>query len=438
VTPFQWVGQDRLESLYRKQSRIASRVRRGVRFKHHECETTFLEGVFSRGDRRLGAVVERAFRLGARFDGWAEHFNLDIWQRAFREEGIDPERYAYGDWATDRRLPWDVLDSLVNKKWLALELKRALAEGTLSICGPTDCHGCAPFAKECVKGIVNETTGRPLDSGLTILATPSAAGPGVPARAVDAPRALTAEESVALKASLGDLPRYRYRLRFEKTGRLQFLGHLDLTRAMLRAFRRARIALVYSQGFNPKPRVQFGPALAVGIESHGEYLDLWSFMRLDAETALAAINGALPRGLSVSALREIGSDAPGLSESVRAARYLARLPEGLSPSLALAAFAVREAHSATREKNGKTVTFPLRDWLLDVAEADATSFRRTLAAGGEGASVRPDEVLTIMFGEAAKEIRLVREDLVVVWGDRLVNPMLADSAAVPVVERAAG
>jgi len=438
VTPFQWVGQDRLESLYRKQNRIASRVRRGVRFKHHECETTFLEGVFSRGDRRLGAVVERAFRIGARFDGWAEHFNLDIWQRAFREEGIDPELYAYGDWATDRRLPWDVLDSLVNKKWLALELKRALAEGTLSICGPTDCHGCAPFAKECVKGVVKETTGRPLDSGLTILATPSAAGPGVPARAVEAPRALTVEEGVALKASLGDLPRYRYRLRFEKTGRLQFLGHLDLTRAMLRAFRRARIALVYSQGFNPKPRVQFGPALAVGIESHGEYLDLWSFMRLDAETAVAAINAALPRGLSVSALREIGSDARGLSESVRAARYLVRLPGGLYPSLALATFAAREAHSATREKNGKTVTFPLRDWLLDVAEADATSFRMTLAAGGDGASVRPDEVLTIMFGEAAKGIRLVREDLAVVWGDRLVNPMLADSAAVPVVDRAAG
>lgn len=438
VTPFQWVGQDRLENLYRKQNRIASRVRRGVRFKHHECETTFLEGVFSRGDRRLGAVVERAFRLGARFDGWAEHFNLDIWQRAFREEGIDPEIYAYGDWATDRRLPWDVLDSLVNKKWLALELKRALAEGTLSICGPTDCHGCAPFAKECVKGIVKQTTGRSLDSGLTILSTPSAVGPGIPARAADAPRALTVDESAALKASLGDLPRYRYRLRFEKTGRLQFLGHLDLTRAMFRAFRRARIALVYSQGFNPKPRVQFGPALAVGIESHGEYLDLWSFMRLEAETAVAAINDALPRGLSVSALREIGSDAPGLSESVRAARYLVRLPTGVFPSVALETFAGREAHSAVRERNGKTVSFPLRDWLLDVAEADATSFRMTLAVGGEGASVRPDEVLTVMYGEAALGTRLSREDLAVIWGGRLVSPLVADSATVPVVERAAG
>jgi radical SAM family uncharacterized protein len=199
VTPFQWVGQDRMANLHRKQDRISARVRRGVRFKHHECDTTFLEGVFSRGDRKLSAVVERAFRLGARFDGWSEHFNLDLWQRAFREEGIDPEPYVYGDWATDRRLPWDVLDSQVNKKWLALELKRALAEGTLSICGPQSCHGCAPFAKECVKGIVKETTGRPLDSGLNILSTPSSAGPGVPARAADAPRALTAEEGAALR-----------------------------------------------------------------------------------------------------------------------------------------------------------------------------------------------------------------------------------------------
>lgn len=438
VTPFQWVGQDRLENLYRKQDRIASRVRRGVRFKHHECETTFIEGVFSRGDRRLGAVVERAFRNGARFDGWAEHFNLEAWRRAFREEGVDPERYAYGDWPTHRRLPWDVLDSLVNRKWLALELNRALAEGTLSICGPTDCHGCAPFAKECVKGVVKETTGRPLDTGLAILATPASPGPGVPARADVAPKAMTETEVASLKATLGALPRYRYRLRFAKTGRLQFLGHLDLTRTMLRAFRRARIALVYSQGFNPKPRVQFGPALAVGIESHGEYLDLWSYLRLDPGAALAAINQALPRGLHVSALREVGHDAPGLGESVRAGRYLARLPERLSPQRALAAFAMREQLSASRERNGKVVTFPLSAWLLDIEEVDARSFRMTLGVGGDGAAVRPDEVLAAMFGDDAAEILLLREDLAVLWGGRLVDPMLADSATVPVVERAAG
>jgi radical SAM family uncharacterized protein/radical SAM-linked protein len=438
VTPFQWVGQERLESLYRKQGRIGSRVRRGVRFKHHECETTFLEGAFSRGDRRLGPVLERAFRLGARFDGWAEHFKLDIWQRAFREEGVDPERYAYGDWPTDRRLPWDVLDSLVNKKWLGLELKRALAEGTLSICGPSDCHGCAPFAKECVKGVVKETTGRPLKDSLPILTTPFAPGPGLPARSVDAPRAFSPDEAAALKAALPELPRYRYRLRFEKTGRLQFLGHLDLTRTMLRAFRRARIALVYSQGFNPKPRVQFGPALSVGIESYGEYLDFWSFNVLDPGEAMAAINEALPLGIRVSALRGVAIDAPGLSESVRAAHYLVRLPDGLTSARAEETFAARDGLSAARRKDGKTVSFPLQVWLHDIVKVDDGSFRMALGAGGDGASVRPEEVLTVVYGEAAKAIRLARLDLEVLWGDRLVSPMLADRAAVPVVERAAG
>jgi len=438
VTPFQWVGQDRLDSLYRKQNRIASRVRRGVRFKHHECETTFLEGVFSRGDRRLSAVVERAFRLGARFDGWAEHFKLDVWQQAFREEGIDPERYAYGDWPTDRRLPWDVLDSQVNKKWLALELKRALAEGTLSICGPTSCHGCAPFAKECVKGIVKETTGRPLDAGLTLLATPAAPGPGAPARATEAPRALTPAEAATLKAALPDLPRYRYRLRFAKTGKMQFLGHLDLTRTMFRAFRRARIALVYSQGFNPKPRVQFGPALSVGIESRGEYLDLWSFTQLDPDTAAASINAAMPAGLAILEVQASPLDAPGLVESVRAAHYVAGLPGPLSPSRALETFAARHGLSAAREKNGKRLDFPLNTWLLDVVPIDDRSFRMTLGAGGDGASVRPDEVLKVMYADAARDVRLFREDLVVLSGERWVSPMLAPSARVPVVERAAG
>jgi len=435
VTPFQWVGQERIESLYRKQDRIAARVRRGVRFKHHECETTFLEGAFSRGDRSLGAVLLRAFRLGARFDGWAEHFDAARWRRAFREEGIDPERYAYGDWSPTRRLPWDVLDSRVNKKWLAMELKRALSEGTLSICGPTDCHGCAPFARECVKGIVRDTTGRPLDASLPILSTPSAPGPGVPARAEDAPRPLSPEEKASRKDAA--ITPHRYRLKFEKTGRTQFLGHLDVARALLRALRRARIGLVYSQGFNPKPRVQFGPALAVGIESKGEYLDLETTAALDTATAAAALNASLPTGLRVLALTAVERGAPGVVEAIRAARYLVRLPAGAEPSRALAAFADRERLTVSREKNGKSLSFPLQTWLLDVAAVDGAAVRITLALGGEGASVRPDEVLRAMYGAASKGARLVREDLGSTAGGGFVSVLPAAIEAPARADRAA-
>jgi radical SAM family uncharacterized protein/radical SAM-linked protein len=436
VTPFQWVGQDRIENLYRKQNRIASRVRRGVRFKHHECETTFLEGAFSRGDRRLGNVLERAFRKGARFDGWSEHFRMDVWRDAFREEGIDPEAYAYGDWATDRRLPWDVVDSLVNKKWLAIELKRALAEGTLSICGPTDCHGCAPFAKECVKGVVSVTTGRPLDNLLPILSTPAAPGPGTPARPETAPPLLTPDEATTRKAATTDGPRYRYRLQFSKSGRSQFLGHLDLTRTLLRAMRRARVPLTYSQGFNPKPRVQFGPALSVGVESFGEYLDFETTARLDVEEMRVAIDEALPRGFDVAALLQLERGVPGLGESICAARYLVVLPEGLTTADAAETFARRDELTVVREKNGKTTAFPLAAWLLDAAVVDERHLRVTLRLGGEGASVRADEVLETLFG-TIDGWRWLREDLAVEVGGRLVSPLLAAPRAAPVVERAA-
>jgi radical SAM-linked protein len=224
--------------------------------------------------------------------------------------------------------------------------------------------------------------------------------------------------------------------RDSKSGRAQFLGHLDLTRTVLRALRRARVPLVYSHGFNPKPRVQFGPALSVGIESHGEYIDFESSARLDVDVARLAITGALPRGFEVLALREIQRGVPGLSEAARAAHYLAILPVGLRAAAASEAFARREALTVTREKNGKRITFPLEQWLLDVLEVDASTVRMTLRLDGEGASVRADEVLALIYGDA-HGIRLVREDLAIDFGGRLVSLLLAAPAAVSVVERTA-
>ena len=92
-------------------------------------------------------MIESAWRHGARFDGWDEHFAWEAWQRAFREEGIDPEPYAHQDLDPTGRLPWHVVHSRVNRKWLQIELERAMKAATLSVCGPKDCHGCAPFAR---------------------------------------------------------------------------------------------------------------------------------------------------------------------------------------------------------------------------------------------------------------------------------------------------
>jgi radical SAM family uncharacterized protein/radical SAM-linked protein len=429
-TPFQWLGMDRIENLYRKQDRIAGRVKRGVRFKHHACETSFLEGVFSRGDRALGDVLEQAWRNGARFDGWDEHFHLPAWQQAFRAVGIDPEPYAYQDLDPDQRLPWEVVHSRVNRKWLAIELKRALRAATLSVCGPTDCHGCAPFARDCVKGVIAETTGRSLDSDLPLLSTRAAPGPGVPARVESAPPRVQPERAAGDSGSAGG-PRYRYRARLTKSGLLRFLGHLDLTRLLMRALRRAGVPLVYSQGFNPKPRVGFGPALAVGVASEAEYLDFETLERLDPQEAIVRVNAALPSGVRFVALQEIRRDVPALGKAIRAARYRARDAGGdLDVGERLTAFHDRGPVKVARHrKDGAVQSFDLSRELLALEQVDGRTVRFTLTLHSNGASLRPEEVLQEIIGPPARRFELIREELLIDLTGRLVDPLLAACAS---------
>jgi radical SAM family uncharacterized protein/radical SAM-linked protein len=427
-TPFQWLGMDRLENLYRKQERIASRVRSGVRFKHHACETSFLEGVFSRGDRALGPVLERAWRHGARFDGWDEHFRNDVWVQAFRDEGIDPERYAHAQLDPARPLPWHVVDSRVNRKWLALELKRALAVGTLSVCGPTDCHGCAPFARDCVKGVVAETTGRPLRSELPLLGTPAAFGarPAVSASAAP-PRAAEGPQA-GPRPALSSGPRLTYRVRFTKLGRLRFLGHLDLYRLLTRALRRARVPVVYSEGFNPRPKVAFGPALPVGAASEGEYLDFESHEAIGIEGLADALNDVLPQGVRITAVAALERGAKSLGESIGAARYRVS-----APALASRLAAAGDFRSSTLEveRNGKARTFDLRTELLELEVAGPDVIRLTLAARSQGASIRPDEVLACALSEPGARLQVVREELLVQSGGAWAAPLPGSAIAQP-------
>jgi radical SAM family uncharacterized protein/radical SAM-linked protein len=433
-TPFQWLGMDRTENLYRKQDRIAARVRRGVRFKHHKCETSFLEGVFSRGDRALGDVLERAWSNGARFDGWDEHFDLDAWQRAFRECGVDPERYAYRDLDPTAPLPWQVVHSRVNRKWLAIELKRALEAGTLSVCGPQDCHGCAPFARECVKGVVAETTGRALDSALPVLSTPAAPGPGLPAQLASAPplarSGAASPRPVKPAGNDPEGPRYRYRARWTKGERMRFLGHLDLSRLLLRALRRAEVPLSYSRGFNPKPRVGFSPALSVGVASESEYLDFETLTRLDAQRVRETVNRFLPPGVRFVALQELADGVPALGSAIRAARYRARVrADDGDVAAALERFrAAGPAPIRRRSKSGKVRSFDPADELLQLERLDRHSVRFTLRVRDDGASLRLDEMIGAIFGDDAANVEAVREEQLVDRTGRWVDPLLAAAA----------
>ncbi len=141
-TPFQWEPQDTIDVIHEKQKHLLSSVTtRKITLNYHDADTSFLEAVFARGDRRLCAVLLEAHRLGCRFDSWNEFFNLDTWREAFANCGIDPSFYANRRRSYDEVLPWDHIDCGIRKEFLISEHKKALEAKTTPNCREK-CAGC--------------------------------------------------------------------------------------------------------------------------------------------------------------------------------------------------------------------------------------------------------------------------------------------------------
>ena len=142
-TPFQWAPQDSPEEFDRKHRYLMDRFRRikCANLQYHGSETSFLEAVFARGDRKVCDALIRAFELGCRFDGWSEHFDYSRWLQAFADTGIDPAFYTRRARDLEEFLPWDHIDSGVTKKYLQSEYRRALQEMITLDCRQ-GCTGC--------------------------------------------------------------------------------------------------------------------------------------------------------------------------------------------------------------------------------------------------------------------------------------------------------
>ncbi len=141
-TPFQWFGQNTREEFRRKALYLREKITaKAVTYNWHEPDTSYLEAVFARGDRRLGKVIEAAWKKGARLDGWGDFFSLDLWLDAFKECGVDPDFYALRERALDEILPWDHISTGVEKRHLIKEWETALSEAVSPDCR-VKCTGC--------------------------------------------------------------------------------------------------------------------------------------------------------------------------------------------------------------------------------------------------------------------------------------------------------
>jgi radical SAM family uncharacterized protein/radical SAM-linked protein len=411
-TPFQWCAQDSMAEIRRKQALLRGRVsERGLRLKHHDSGISFVEGVLARGDRRLAGAIELAWRRGARFDGWDELFDEQRWHAAFADCDIDVTA-CLGTRPVSARLPWDHIDVGLEEGFLLAEYRKALKSRLSPPCGKVAgqlihatsvvearaetgklvCYDCG------VACDLSKMRADRIDALTQLGATEPAAPRSEPVRAN---RAAGNRRPVV---AFPDLPQQRYRLRYAKLGRAAYLGHLDMARVLARLFRRAEVPVAYTRGFNPKPSMQFGPALSLGVPSLGELFDV----ALESELAPAALVERLrevaPDGIDFTGAWQLTAGMPGLGKLIGAADYLVTpAPDGIRHDAARLrriadAFLARSSAEVVRGER----TIDVRGYVSQIAilEPDAAApLRAALAwsAGPDrgGAGAAPESLLQV-------------------------------------------
>jgi len=287
-TPFMWMPQISLEESRRRMELIRSGLRKSrVRVKWNEPELSWLEGIMARGDRKLGEAIVGAWKLGARFDAWSEHFKMAIWEKAFEQSGINPEFY-HRIRKTHEILPWDHIRSGVTKAFLRRELKKAHAEQFTPDCREK-CHECGVCDHKNIDPVLYKE--------LLFQAK------GFSPKAQDVK------------------PGARFRLTFTKMGSTRHLSHLELGRVLNRAFRRAGLKLAYSQGFHPMPKISFFSALPVGTESMAELAEIE--LTEGADDLKDRVNRELPEGIKITRIEKLSPSEKKLR--LKASRFLITL-----------------------------------------------------------------------------------------------------------------
>ncbi len=290
-TPFQWLKMEEEKILMEKHRYLRSSLKRyrSLKFKDHSLKSSFLEGVFSRGDRKLFQLLLKAWEEGARFDSWKDRFKFSTWEEAFESEDIDRNLYL-GSLPKDALLPWAHIDCGLKKSHLLQELAKALkAESTPSCldnnCGL--CQGCEywPRWEKKFKEKIRIKTKKP----------------------------------PALGKKTKNI--FRYRAYYSKLDRARFLSHLDLSNTIQRALRRAGVSVAYSKGFHPKMLISYLPALPLGMGGRREIIEFKSEYHYSPRKFIRRVNDFLPSGLKFFDLKKLEKLEPSLNESMEKIIY---------------------------------------------------------------------------------------------------------------------
>lgn len=370
-TPFQWERMDTTESLDEKAQVLKESLKaEKVKYNYHDKYTSFLEGIFARGDRKLCKVIHKAFEVGCRFDGWSEYFNLNKWMDVFRECSINPKFYTSAK-EEGEVLPWDHLSPGVSKKFLLKEREKSLAGKTSPMCAAscTRCGVCEP------------------PDVLTVSVKPYF-------------------PSEVKKPEKNDLTKKAMKVRIclSKDGRMKWISHLDAQRTLMLSLRRAKIPLSYTEGFHPRPRISFAMPLPLGYTSSSEWVEAILSKKEKPEKIKERLNKSLPCDFQVIEVKEVPVDEKSLMSNVIMARYTIFAPLNLAGKMDKIRQKMEDflrSNEILVEKKGKIIN--VRKYLEDlrIKEIQGNVVIEIDVIVDAGGTVRAEVILERVLGEPA-------------------------------------
>ncbi len=302
-TPFQWFGQLPIEEFQRRQQLLKEHITdRSITFHYHDARLSVIEGVFARGDRRLVPALYEAWKNGAKFDGWSDLFDDSRYFAAFEKCGIDWVYFSRRTRTIGEPLPWAHTSPGVLERFLKSEWQKALAASLTEDCRRTHCTGC---------GICPTL-------GVDVI---DYAGTEAERADVSAPMEKQAATESSAENTTAERRLFVYRGLITKGEELRYVSHLDYANLFVRACKRAKLPMAYSEGFNPHMKVAFASALSLGAASDAEYVDFEMREDLAPSLVIERLRNHLPRGAQIVRLKILEGKHKALMADVDEARY---------------------------------------------------------------------------------------------------------------------